>query len=209
RGLTPTSTQWFEWGKKDFSGTINNLYEADSKVIIYVGNPVEATKIIEQISLKQTPLPIISHWGITGGYFPQLAGNALNKVDLRVLQTFSFIDNNNAKVLRFVEKYKARYSITKTAQIVAPVGTAHAYDLMHLLAKAIKKAGSTAADDVRQALETLEYHSGLVKEYAPPFTPQNHDALNKNDFIMTHYEGNHLVPLTSKAANKAGIAKHK
>ena len=198
RGLTPTTTQWFEWGKKDFGPTVNNLYQMGSEVIIYVGNPIEASAMIEQIGLKPTPLPVISHWGITGGYFPKLAGEALKKVDLRILQTFSFIDNKRAKVVDFVKNYKTRYAITQTSQIVAPVGTAHAYDLTHILVKAVEKAGSTDPDSVRKALELLKYHSGLVKEYSPPFSPTNHDALKGDDFILTRYENGYLVPFTNK-----------
>ena len=195
RGLQPAHTEWFEWGKKDFVGTLNNLREAGSEVLIYVGNPVEAVQMIDAHSKTANPVPIISHWGITGGYFPVMAAEALKTVDLRILQTFSFIDNQKPNVQAFVERYKHKYGITATSQIVAPVGTAHAYDLTHLLAKAVTKAGSSDPDKVRQALETLKVHQGLVKSYNPPFTPDNHDALTGDDFILTRYKDNYLIPI--------------
>jgi branched-chain amino acid transport system substrate-binding protein len=79
--------------------------------------------------------------------------------------------------------------------IFSPVGTANAYDAMHLLAMAIDKAGSTDGDAIRRALENLGTHEGLIKTYERPFTPDNHDALGPNDYIMVRYENNQIVPV--------------
>jgi branched-chain amino acid transport system substrate-binding protein len=80
--------------------------------------------------------------------------------------------------------------------IFAPVGTANAYDAMHLLALGIEQAGSTDAEAVRTALENLKApYEGLIKTYSRPFTPDNHDALTPDDYIMVHYEGDKVVPV--------------
>jgi tripartite ATP-independent transporter DctP family solute receptor len=205
--LKPTTTQWFEWGKKDFSSTLKQLAQAGSEVIIYVGNPVEASKMIQGLSQQPNPVPVISHWGITGGYFSKLTGDALNQVDLRILQTFSFIDNNKANVVDFINQYKAKYSVNEISDIVAPVGTAHAYDLTQLLIKAVKKAGSAEPHLVRDALESLGPHQGLVKYYDPPFTPARHDALDRSDFILTRYQDHYLIPISPKTASSANENK--
>lgn len=194
KSLEPTHTEWFEWGKADFSRSISRLYDAGTQVIVYVGNPVEAAKMLAELSQKPQPIPVISHWGITGGYFSTLAKEALKKVDLRILQTFSFIGNKEKNVIDFVTKYKAKYAIKKTSDIVAPVGTAHAYDLTHLLVKAVKSANSVDSEKVRVALESIKAHSGLVKDYHQPFTKHRHDALGRKDFILTVYKDNYLVP---------------
>ena len=77
----------------------------------------------------------------------------------------------------------------------APVGTANAYDAMHVLALAIAQAGSTDADALRTALEDLKTpYEGLIKTYAPAFTHDNHDALGPDDYVMVHYEGDKIVP---------------
>ncbi len=192
--LEPTTTQWFEWGKKDFAETVEALYQSDSEVLVFVGNPVEAGYFFSQLANHPKPIPAVSHWGITGGYFASQNADALAKLDLRILQTFSFIGKHNAKIDAFVEKYKAKYA-TGREQIVAPAGTAHAYDLTHMLYRAMLKAGSTQMSKVRDALETLDEYQGLVKQYKPPFTPTDHDALGKEDFILTRYKNGYLVPL--------------
>ena len=79
--------------------------------------------------------------------------------------------------------------------IFPPVGYANAYDAMHLLALAIEQAGSTDGDKIRVALENLKPYQGLIKTYKPAFTPQNHDALGYQDYVMVHYVGNEIKPV--------------
>ena len=71
--------------------------------------------------------------------------------------------------------------------MLSPVGVAHAYDLTHLLARAINKAGSTDRRKIRDALEQLEPYDGLIQRYAKPFSPQRHDALSPERIFMAHY----------------------
>jgi branched-chain amino acid transport system substrate-binding protein len=73
---------------------------------------------------------------------------------------------------------------------------AHAYDMTHLLAQAINAAGSTSRAAVRDALERLPAHQGLVKRYAPPFTPTRHEALGASELLMARYRADGvLVPV--------------
>jgi branched-chain amino acid transport system substrate-binding protein len=80
--------------------------------------------------------------------------------------------------------------------IFAPVGTANAYDAMHIVARAIAQAGSADADAIRAALENLkEPYAGLIKTYTRPFAADNHDALGPDDYIMVRYDGDKIVPV--------------
>ena len=87
-----------------------------------------------------------------------------------------------------IAEYLAQYGIDDVEDILAPVGTAHAYDLVHLLAKAIEKAGSLDRSKIRDAFETIQFHEGLVKNYKNPFTPEDHDALGLEDFFLAEYD---------------------
>src|SRR5205807_9995924 len=79
--------------------------------------------------------------------------------------------------------------------IFSPVGTANAYDAMHLVALAIEQAGSTSGDAIRGALEELKTsYTGLIKIYNKPFSAENHDALGPDDYIMVRYDGEKIVP---------------
>lgn len=74
---------------------------------------------------------------------------------------------------------------------------AHAYDLVHMLARAARQAGATDTDSLRAALESLPTFDGAVKQYNPAFSAKRHDALWADDYFMASYnkDGN-LIPIT-------------
>ena len=69
---------------------------------------------------------------------------------------------------------------------------------MKLVAMAIGKAGGTDGDKLREALHGIERYEGLIKTYTHPFSPENHDALDENDYIMVHYSGDNIEPVAMK-----------
>ena len=187
------SVQWFDWGERNLDKKIDDIYASGAEVIIYVGNAVEGSRLVKNISQRGNKLPIISHWGVAGSNFPAMTDGHVNDMDFYVLQTFSFINNENTLSRKIVQKYEELYSVIGPEKIVAPVGTAHAYDLVHLLAKAINVAGNENMQDIRTAMERLKYHKGLVRVYDPPFTSDKHDALDAGDFFLGRYKQNVLV----------------
>jgi branched-chain amino acid transport system substrate-binding protein len=138
--------------------------------------------------------PVVSHWGISGGRFPELAGPTAG--DAHFIQTYSFFGKQGPVGERVLAALMKKYPQIKGPQdVFAPVGTANAYDAMHILALGIAQAGSTDGDAVRAALEDLKTpYEGLIKTYKQPFTAENHDALGSDDYIMVHYEGDKIVP---------------
>ncbi|MDH5750245.1 MAG: ABC transporter substrate-binding protein [Rhodospirillales bacterium] len=194
RGLHAAGVEWFNWGTTDFSATYNKLNTAGADFIMLVCNPREGLIALRDMA-KLTPerrIPIISHWGITGGDIEAVSMNIIDGVDLTFLQTFSFLDPFNP--LRAEQVFKAYRKafpdVREPGDIFAPVGTAHAYDLVHLLAQAVEKAGTAERPAVRNALETLGRYEGLVRTYDPPFTATRHDALTRDDFRMARFGRN-------------------
>lgn len=124
----------------------------------------------------------------------------MDLVNLRFLQTFSFLTHNNSREKDRFLSYLRGENNEKLEKIKAPVGMAHAYDLVHLLAKAIKMTGSLDRPVIRDNLERIEFYQGLVKTYSPPFTPERHDALDRSDFIMAKYDSSgYIVPLSGNS----------
>ncbi|WP_444997261.1 DctP family TRAP transporter solute-binding subunit [Aliikangiella sp. IMCC44359] len=189
-----TATEWFDWGETSFSEKIEALKNKNVEVIIYVGNPVEGSKFIHDLAKLESPPSVVSHWGITGSEFAEMASLALNKIDLSVLQTFSFINNDKKNVKQLAKKYHKKYFTKSNEEIVAPVGTAHAYDLTNILAKAIIQSQSTDMKVLRDQLENISYHKGLLKTYKRPFSSEQHDALDASSFIFSEYKNGHLHP---------------
>jgi branched-chain amino acid transport system substrate-binding protein len=185
----------FENNDVDMVPQLTRLKDAGADSIILVVNTPPGAQVMKSRERMGWTAPVISHWGISGGRFPELAGPTAGEADF--VQTYSFFGKQGPVGERVLAALEKKYPQIKGPQdVFAPVGTANAYDAMHLLALAIAQAGSTDADAIRAALEDLKApYAGLIKTYARPFTPENHDALGPNDYIMVHYEGDKIVPV--------------
>ncbi|MCP3926342.1 MAG: DctP family TRAP transporter solute-binding subunit [Desulfobacterales bacterium] len=196
RKLKPVTIEWFNWGESNMTEKLNRIEKAGAEVIIIVAGNYEGIKIIKGMAKRATQIPIISHWGITGGNFWKEVQNELEHVSLKFLQSFSFLNPKNRKTKELIRKYYIKYNIDHPGKIVAPVGTAHAYDLVHLLAIAIKKTKKLDRTLIRNSFEKIKKYEGVVKTYAPPFTKSNHDALDVSSFFLARFnEKGYIIPV--------------
>lgn len=198
-GVDIVKIVWFNWGQKSFTKELNSLQKANAKAVILIANVPEGVEIAKSMIKQKIRLPIISHWGITCGNFVKQVGlEAVNKLDISVLQTYSFSKPHNKSLNSDVlKRYQQKYdeNITSDSMPSAP-GTAHTYDLVHLLAKAITMAKTTNRSIIRNQLEQLPAYNGLVKNYQPAFTKTKHDALLSNDYMMSYFDHQgSLVPI--------------
>ncbi len=178
----------FEQNDVDMVPQLTRLRGAGADTLFLVA---QVMKSLERMSWS---VPVVSHWGISGGRFAELAGPAAKNVQF--IQTYSFFGKQNDVGQKVLGALKARYpDIKGPGDVIPPVGVANAYDAMMILALAIEKAGGTDGDKIRQALEDLPPYRGLIKNYTKPFTPANHDALDENDYVMVKYEGEQIVPV--------------
>ena len=180
---------WFNIRDTTLLRQYKRLTDAGAKAVLLSGAANEAAVLVREIAALPADqrVPIFSHWAVTGGEFHKLAGTALQDVDFSVIQTFSFFTADKQMLARFMKTAEQVGGIQRIEDIHAPVGVAHAYDLMHILAKAIDLAGSTERSAVRDALEKVREHQGLIKLYKPPFTPTRHEALGPAELLMARY----------------------
>jgi branched-chain amino acid transport system substrate-binding protein len=200
-------THWFNWSDKSFLEKYQSLLAAGAQAIVLVANANEAEILVREIAAlpARDRVPIVSHWGITGGRMAELAGASLAKLEFSVVQTYSFIGATDPVAQRVVASHQRLFGSTGARSIKSPIGVAHAYDLTHLVARAIQKAGTTDRKAVRDALEKLGPYDGLVRRYAPPFTPTRHDALGPEQVFMAEYaEDGAIVRIPSPRRHPAG-----
>jgi branched-chain amino acid transport system substrate-binding protein len=185
----------FENNDVDMVPQLARLKDAGADAIILVVNTPPGAQMMKSRERMGWKVPVISHWGISGGRFPELAGPTAG--DAHFVQTYSFFGKQSPVGERVTAALKKKYpQIKGPEEIFAPVGTANAYDGMHLLALAIEQAKSTEADAIRSALEDLKTpFEGLIKTYKQPFSADNHDALGPDDYIMVRYDGDKIVPV--------------
>ena len=181
----------------DVTAQLTRLKNSGAEALMLVANAAPAAQVMRSLTRISWDVPIISHWGISGGRFPELAGKIANKVEF--VQTYSFFDTQSEVGQKVLNKLEEKFQLKEASEILAPVGTANAYDALMLTAKAINTAGSTDGTEIRAALLNWPQHQGLIKTYDQPFNEDNYDALNEDDYIMVRWSGNKIVPVEQKS----------
>jgi branched-chain amino acid transport system substrate-binding protein len=195
-GAQPVGFEKFNWNDSDMSAQLLRLKNGGADAIVMVANAPEGAQVVKSRAKIGWDVPTVSHWGISGGRFAELTGELSESVVF--VQTYSFFGKQSAVGERVIAALKAKYGVKGPEDILAPVGTANAYDAMHLVALAIERAGAADGAKVRDALENLGEHRGLIKTYRRPFTPEEHDALTENDYILVTWQGGKIVPVAMK-----------
>ena len=197
RRIKPVGTDKFNWNDPDMSPQLLRLKGAGADVVILVANAPEGAQVVRSRAKIGWEVPMVSHWGISGGRFAELTGELSDGVAF--LQTYSFFGKQTERGVTVLKTLKDKYGVKGPEEVTAPVGVANAYDGMHLVALAIEQAQAAEGPKIRDALENLgaEYR-GLIKTYRRPFSPEQHDALTDDDYIMVVWKGGQIVPVAMR-----------
>jgi branched-chain amino acid transport system substrate-binding protein len=181
--------EWYAWGVESMKEPYLRLLAAGADGVLLVANEREGSILVRDIAAlpPNQRVPIASHWGITGGDFSNLVGDALRVVDLAVVQTFTLHGRTDPKAKAVTARTQKLFGLKSADEIPSQVGFGHAYDLTHLLAQAVRLAGSTNRAAVRDALERLPPYDGLVARLPRPFSPQSHEALSPAQVFMGRF----------------------
>jgi branched-chain amino acid transport system substrate-binding protein len=197
QGLKPAGIEKFEGNDVDVVPQLSRLKAAGADCLFLVGNVGPSAQVVKSLDRMGWKPPIVSHWGPAGGRFTELAGPSAK--DVHFVQTYSFFGKQTPVGDKVLKALMAKYPDIKGPGDVTPaVGVANAYDAMMLTAMAIENAGSTSGPAVREGYYKIDRYEGLIKTYVKPFTPQNHDAVNENDYVWTQFIDNQILPVGMK-----------
>ena len=189
--------RWYNWGDPSLKEHYRACLESRTQGLLFVGNEKEGAMLVKEIAAQDPPMrmPVVAHWGAVGGTLHELVGEELSVVRIDFIQTFSFINNKRPRAIYLADWIMKNNGFKSRQDIPSPVGAAHAYDTVHLLAKAIDTAKTTSPYKIRDALEKLPAFHGAVRHYTKPFTPQRHDALDKSQVLFVKLTpSGHLIP---------------
>jgi len=192
-GASTAGVERFDQGETAMHRALSRLRAAGADGLLLVATAPEAAAIIRGMVVLGWKVPVISHSGTSVGRFVEQAGIA-NAEGVLTLQTFSFVGPLSPKAEAVLRTYHARFGTRRVEEVSVPIAVASSYDGVHLLARAIRQAGSTEGAKIREALEHLDPYDGLIKRYAPAFTAQYHDALRAEDYLMAVWREGRLVP---------------
>jgi len=184
-------TQWINWDDRldSMAAKYKTLGKAGARGILITANAEEAAVLLKAMLALPRPerLPVASHWGVTGGDLPRLVGEGFFDLDFAVVQTYSFIHDRSSTAARVIAAHRRLFGSQGARSIASPVGVAHAYDLTHILARALRLAGTTDRPAVRDALERTGPYQGLLRNFRQPFSAQRHEALDEKTVMMCRY----------------------
>lgn len=181
--------EWYNFGEPSLLLQYRNLLATGAQALLLIANEQEGVVLVNELATLPAVqrLPVIAHWGITAGRFFDASQAALRKVDVSVVQTFTFLGQPDPAKAALLASLRAISGSGDARAVASPVGIAHAYDLVHLLARAISRAGSTERTAIRAALEQLGPYRGVTRHFQRPFTPARHDALGPEDVFMARF----------------------
>lgn len=192
-GKELVASETFNWNDQDMTPQLIRIRDAGADTVLLWGLDREANQVLrsmDKLSFKPT---VIGAWGIAGN-LGELAGPLANGV--RVMQTFTFMGEQDEKTKALWSKVQAKYGLKEPSEIKMGSGVANSYDAVHILAKAIEKAGAYDWAKVRDALYTVQ-HQGLVASYDPAFDaadPERQDAILPKYYKLTVWQDGKLLP---------------
>jgi branched-chain amino acid transport system substrate-binding protein len=197
KGMKPAGIEKFEGNDVDVVPQLSRLKAAGADCLFLVGNVGPSAQVVKSLDRMGWKPPVVSHWGPAGGRFTELAGPSAK--DVHFIQTYSFFGKQSPVGEKVLKALMAKYPDVKGAGDVTPaVGVANAYDAMMLTAMAIQAAGSTDGPKIREGFYKIGKYEGLIKTYTKPFTSDNHDAVNENDYVWTQFIDNQILPVGMK-----------
>jgi branched-chain amino acid transport system substrate-binding protein len=199
KGVTPVAIEKFNIKDTDMTSQLLKAKEAGAEVILTYAIGPELAQIANGMAKLGWKKPLIGSWTLSMANFIDTAGK--NGEGARMPQTF-IQEANTQKRKAFIDAYLKEFK-PKNNRIDSPVSAAQGYDSVYLLASAIRQAGSTDGEKIREALENLnEKLVGIVTVYDKPFSKTDHEAITDNIPVMGEVKNGKVVYAYQEDADK-------
>jgi branched-chain amino acid transport system substrate-binding protein len=152
-GGSVVKDQKYSSGDKDFKPQLTSIKATKPDAIFVPGYYGEVALIGKQARLLGIKVPLLGGDGWVGDSLLKVAGNSL---DGSFFSCHFSADDKSEVVQGFVKKFKAKYN--ETPDDMAALG----YDSAMILAAAIKKAGGTDSEKLREAIAGTKAHAGIT-----------------------------------------------
>jgi branched-chain amino acid transport system substrate-binding protein len=144
--------QSYSSGDKDFRAQLTDIKSANPDVIIITGYYPEAALIAKQARQLGITAKFVGGDGWDGTSLIPVGGKA---VEGAFFSNHFSVEDKSPLVQEFVQKYKAKYNAVPDA--FAALG----YDATKILADAIKRAGTTDSEKLKDAIQDTENFPGV------------------------------------------------
>jgi branched-chain amino acid transport system substrate-binding protein len=201
-GVTPVANEKFQPKDTDMTSQLSKVKASGADVLI-VYALADANAHLMKSMEKMNYFPVtVGSWANLASPFVNIAGKKLAE-NLVFAASVTESSNDRAKALN------ARI-LAKEKNLPIFVTAAQGYDSMILLAAAIRKAGSTDGEKVRDALEAVDGVQGIIKTYDKPFSKTDHEGLGVADFRLAKWKDGKVVDFVdavTKSISPADLKK--
>lgn len=176
--------------EKDFRSALTRVRDANPDAIVLISYQADGALIVQQIRQAGLELPLIGTGSLQSPDFLKLGGADVEGV----LISGQFLpEDPRPEVKNVVDKFKAKYNETPDYFAI------HAYDTIHLIAKAIELGGPTR-QGVHDALPRLQDVPSVIygKASFDPTTRRVQDP----QFVNLQVKDGQFVPWDGKAASQ-------
>ena len=176
----------------DLTGVLTKVKAKDVQAVVNWSIEPAQSLVIKNMRQLGMNVPLFQSHGFGNIRYVEAAGQAAEGVIFpcgRLLVVDTLPAGHPQKAL--LEKYKGQYE-SKYKEDVSTFG-GHAYDAFTILAEAIKRAGSTDKEKVRQAIENLRGFAGTAGIFN--FSAADHNGLDMSSFEMLTVKNGKFVVL--------------
>lgn len=177
-GMEVVAVESYKTEDTDLTAQLTKIKGTDAEVAVVWGtnpSPAIAAKNMKQLNMT---IPFVGSHGIANKSFITLAGTAADGVVFpaaKILVPESATDEQKEAIDKFIADYTAKYAEGPNSF------AGHAYDAIHILVKALEKAGSDN-EALRDAIEETQGFNGISGIFN--YGADDHDGLKTSDMIM-------------------------
>ena len=186
--IKPAASIYVNVGQKNIFEAVKAVEDSRAEVMIMVLNPAEAKDFILGTFARPRQIPIVSHWGVTGGSFGKDLASQLQKIDFTFFQTQGFYGNPRRKSAELATRYLATYGGAEAIDINAPAGVIRTYDMMMMLGQALVASEKNSKISVSEALENLTGFEGAAASYIKPFANSLHEGFDPKFYTLGKFD---------------------
>lgn len=176
--------------EKDFRSALTRVRDSSPDAIVLISYQADGALIVQQVRQAGLELPLIGPGSIQSPDFLKLGGSDVDGV--QILGQF-LPDDPRPEVKKVVDAFKAKYNETPDYFAI------HAYDTIHLIAKAIEVGGPTRKG-VHDALPQLKDVPSVIYGKAS-FDPTTRRVQNPS-FVDLQVKGGAFVLWDGKPASQ-------
>jgi branched-chain amino acid transport system substrate-binding protein len=190
-GMTIAASESYDKQATDLTNVLTKLKGQDVQAVVNWSAVPAQSVIAKNMKQIEFNVPLFQSHGFGNIKYVQAGGDAVNGTifpcgRILIADLLPADHPQKAVLTQYKKDYEGRYK-----EEVSTFG-GHPYDALLLLSEAIKKAGSTDTDKVRDALENLKGVVGTAGVFN--FSPTDHCGLTKDAFeLLTVTDGKFAI----------------